>query len=172
MSKVLVQLLLSMVVGVSTAIGFAPNAVKIRQEVKTSLHERVNIALPNIGGTTQLKTNTSVSLQTQVKSILTENVKVDTKAKTNLNAHVNSNGTSVLNNVNLSPNVSLNGSTTTNAQTNIGADAQTSANSSVNANVQTNASVHTPVVDLNLKNKIKTNIDLNSTLNLNLPLLP
>ncbi|HKY52996.1 MAG TPA: hypothetical protein VJM08_01770, partial [Anaerolineales bacterium] len=80
MSKILIQLLLSIVVGVSAAVGFSPNAVKIRQEVKASLRDRVHIVLPKIGGmTAQVKTNTSVSAQTQVKTVIQENVRVDAK---------------------------------------------------------------------------------------------
>ena len=145
MSRFFVQLLLSVVVGVSTAVGFAPNAVKIRQEVKASLRERVKVDLPVVGGvTTQVKTNASVSSQSQVKSVIKTNVKADTKVKGNLNTQVDTNvGGAVLND--LLPQTSSSGS----------------ADSSVTVNTQTNALVNTPVVDLNLKNTIKSTLDLN-----------
>ena len=129
MSKVLIQLLLSMMVGVSAAVDFAPNAVKIRQEVKASLRQRVNIAIPKIDGmTTQVKTNTSVSAQTQVKTVIKENVRVDAKVKSNLNTRITSNSnnvTNVVNNMNLSPEVSLGGSTNNNAQATVQVNNQT-----------------------------------------------
>jgi len=153
MSKVLVQLLLSMMVGISAAVGFAPNAVKIRQEVKASFRERVKVDLPAVGGvTTQVKTNTSVSAQTQAKSVINikENVKADTKVKGGLDTQVNTNtdsntsiGDTVLND--LLPQASPGGS----------------VDSSVTANAQTNVSVNTPVVDLKLKDTIKSTLDLN-----------
>ena len=165
MSRVLVQLLLSMVVGVSAAVGLGPQAIKIRQDVKASLRERVKVDLPAVGGVkTQVNANTSVSAQTQIKSVVKENLRVNTKVKSNLNARVNSNGTNtnVLTNVNLSPEVSLGGSSTNNAQTNIGANVQTS----------TSAGADLSGLDVDLKNNIKTTLDLNSPLDLNLPLLP
>jgi hypothetical protein len=149
MSRVLVQLLLSVVVGVSAAVGLGPQAIKIRQEVKASLRERVKVDLPVVGGvTTRLRTNTSVSAQTQVKSVIKENVKADTKVKGNLNVQVNT-GT----------NTNLGGTVLNDVlpQTTSGGP----MDSSVTANVQTNASVNTPVVDLDLKNTIRSVLDLN-----------
>ena len=143
MSRFFVQLLLSVVVGISTAVGFAPNAVKIRQEVKASLHERVKVDLPVVGSvTTQVRTNSSVSTQSQFKSVIKENFKADTKVKGNLNAQVNTNtgiGETVLND--LLP--------------------QASPGGSVDSSVNVNASVNTPVVDLKLKDTIKSTLDLN-----------
>ena len=147
MSRFFVQLLLSVVVGISTAVGFAPNAVKIRQEVKASLHERVKVDLPVVGSvTTQVRTNSSVSTQSQFKSVIKENFKADTKVKGNLNAQGNTNtgiGETVINDLfpQASPNISVDGS--------------------ANVNAQTNASVNTPVVDLKLKDTIKSTLDLN-----------
>jgi hypothetical protein len=155
MSKVLVQLLLSMVVGVSAAVGFGPQAIKIRQEAKASLRETIKLVFPSASNlTTQLQTNTTVSAQTQVKTAIKENVRVDARLRSNLNTRVTSNGTNVVNNVNLSPEVLLGGSTTTNAQT------------TVQANTQTTVGGNLSDVDLDLKNNVKTNLDLN------LPLLP
>ena len=81
MSRFFVQLLLSVVVGVSMAVGFAPNAVKIRQEVMASLRERVKVDLPFVGGvttqgTTGVKANTFVSALFQFKSVIKENFKI------------------------------------------------------------------------------------------------
>ena len=160
MSRIIIQLLLSVMVGVSAAVGFAPNAAKIRQEIKASLRERIHVALPAIGGaTTQGGTNITVSTQTQVKSVITDTVKVNPKVKTSLNArvnsNVNSNGNPIRNNVNVSPQVSLNGS--------------------LNTSTQANAGVGTAVqggINLKLRDEIKTNLNLNSALDLDLPLLP
>ena len=153
MSRFYVQLLLSMVVGVSAAVGLGPQAIKIRQDAKASLRETVNIGLPAASNvTTQVKTSTSVSAQTQVKSATKLNSKADTKVKDNLNTQVNTNtgtntniGGTVLND--LLPQTSSGGS----------------VDSSVAVNAQTNASVNTPVVDLTLKDKIKSALDLNLT---------
>ena len=141
MSKFFVQLLLSVLVGVSAAVGFSPNAVKVRQEAKASLRETVNIALQSVGNlTTQVKTNTSVSAQTQVKAPIKSNAKADTKVKGSLDAQVITGG-NVLNDLNLSPEASLGGSLTTNAQTTAGTNAQG--------------------VEVNLKNTLKSVLDLN-----------
>lgn len=151
MSKFLVQLFLSMAVGVSAALGFAPNAVKVRQEVKASLRERVKVDLPTVGGvTTQVKTNASVSAQTQVKSVINvkENVKANIKVKDGLNAQANAN-TSV--------NTGGNALNDVLPQTSLGSP----VDGSVTVNTQTNASVNAPAVDLNLKNTLKTVLDLN-----------
>jgi hypothetical protein len=150
MSRFFVQLLLSMVVGVSAAVGLGPQAIKIRQDAKASLHEKIKADLPAFGGvTTQVRTNTSVSAQSQVKSVIKENFKADTKVKSNLNTQVNINTgantnmeVTVLND--LLPQVSPSG-----------------VDSSVAVNAQTKASVNTPVVDLKLKNTIKSDLDLN-----------
>src|SRR5829696_6898903 len=92
MSKFFVQLLLSVAVGVSAAVGLGPQAIKIRQDAKASLHEKVKANLPAFEGlTTQVRTNTSVSAQSQIKSVIKENFKADTKVKDNLNAQVNTN---------------------------------------------------------------------------------
>lgn len=145
MSRFFVQLLLSMLIGVSAAVGLGPQAIKIRQDAKASLRETVNIGLPTASNlTTQVKTNTSVSAQTQNKSSIKLNAKTDTKVKDSLDAQVNTNtGGTVLND--LLPQTSLGGS----------------ADSSVTVNAQTNASVNTPVVDLKLKNTVKSGLDLN-----------
>src|SRR5687768_4079664 len=149
MSRFYVQLLLSMVVGVSAAVGLGPQAIKIRQDAKASLRETVNISLPTASNvTTQVKTNTLVSTQTQNKSSIKLNAKTDTKVKDSLDAQVNTNtstniGGTVLND--LLPQTSPGGS----------------ADSSVTVNAQTDASVNTPVVDLKPKNTIKSSLDLN-----------
>lgn len=151
MSRFFVQLLLSMVVGVSAAVGLGPQTIKIRQDAKASLRETVNIGLPTASNvTTQVKTSTSVSAQTQNKSSIKLNAKADTKVKGSLDAQVNTNtgtntnlGGAVLNDLPL--------------QTSPGG----SVDSSVVVNTQTNASVNTPVVDLKLKNTIKSALDLN-----------
>jgi hypothetical protein len=151
MSRFFVQFLLSMAIGVSAAMGLGPQAIKIRQDAKASLHQRVNIGPPTASNvTTQVKTSTSVSAQTQNKSSIKLNAKTDAKVKGGLDTQVNTN---------------------TGTNTNIGGTAlndllpQTSpggsVDSSVTVNTQTNASVNTPVVDLKLKNTIKSDLDLN-----------
>jgi len=153
MSRFFVQFLLSMAIGVSAAVGLGPQAIKIRQDAKASLHERVKVDLPAVDGiTTQVRTNTSVSAQPQAKSVINikENVKADTKVKSNLDAQVNTNAET---------NTSI-GDTALNdwlPQASPGG----SVDSSVTVNTQTNASANTPVVDLKLKNTIKSDLDLN-----------
>jgi hypothetical protein len=151
MSKFFVQLLLSMAVGISAAVGLGPQAIRIRQDAKASLHEKVKTDLPAFGSvTTQVRTNTSVSTQSQIKSVIKENFKADTKVKDSLDAQVNTNtGT----------NTNIGGTVLTDLplQTSPGG----STDSSVTVNAQTNASVNTLVVDLKLKNTIKSALDLN-----------
>lgn len=151
MSRFYVQLLLSMVVGVSAAVGLGPQAIKIRQDAKASLSETVNIGLPTASNvTTQVKTSTSLSAQTQNRSSIKLNTKTDIKVKDSLDAQVNTNtgtntniGGTILND--LLPQTSSGGS----------------ADSSVAVNAQTDASVNTPAVDLKLKNMVKSDLDLN-----------
>jgi hypothetical protein len=149
MSKFFVQLLLSVLVGVSAAVGFAPNAVKIRQEVTASLRERVKVDLPAFGGvTTQVRTNTSVSAQSQLKSFLKENFRADTIVKGNLNTQVNT-----VTNTNMGDEV-INDLL---SQTSPGG----SVDGSVTVNTQNNVSVNTPDVDLKLNDTIKSTLDFN-----------
>ena len=87
MSRFYVQLLLSMLVGVSAAVGLGPQAIKIRQDAKASLHQRVKVDLPAVDGiTTQVRTNTSVSAQPQAKSVIKENFKAVFGETTNLSS--------------------------------------------------------------------------------------
>ena len=137
MSRFFVQLLLSVVVGVSAAVGLGPQAIKIRQEAKASLREVVKIVF-TAGDDTKIKlnTNTSVSAQTQVKTSIKDDVKLDSKAKGGLDARVITGGTVL---VDLDTDLSLDGSLT--------------------ANTQTTAETEAGDIDLNLKDKINSALD-------------
>ena len=137
MSRFFVQLLLSVVVGVSAAVGLGPQGIKIRQEAKASLREAVKIVFTAADDVKiKLNTNTSVSAQTQAKTSIKDDVKLDSKAKDGLDARVTTGGT-VLDD--LDPDLSLDGSLT--------------------ANTQTAAETEAGDIDLNLKDKINSALD-------------
>jgi hypothetical protein len=137
MSRFFVQLLLSVVVGVSAAVGLGPQAIKIRQEAKASLREAVKIVFTAADDTKlKLNTNTSVSAQTQVKTSIKDDAKLDSKAKGGLDARVTTGGT-VLDD--LDTDLSLDGSLT--------------------ANTQTIAETEAGDIGLNLKDKINSALD-------------
>ena len=137
MSRFFVQLLLSVVVGVSAAVGLGHQGIKIRQEAKASLREAVKIVFTAADDVKiKLNTNTSVSAQTQAKTSIKDDVKLDSKAKDGLDARVIPGGT-VLDD--LDPDLSLDGSLT--------------------ANTQTAAETEAGDIDLNLKDKINSALD-------------
>jgi hypothetical protein len=137
MSRFFVQLLLSVVVGVSAAVGLGPQGIKIRQEAIASLREAVKIVSTAADDVKiKLNTNTSVSAQTQAKTSIKDDVKLDSKAKDGLDARVTPGGT-VLDD--LDPDLSLDGSLT--------------------ANTQTAAETEAGDIDLNLKDKINSALD-------------
>ena len=144
MSKFFAQLLLSIMISVGAAVGFRSDVRgelnKTWREAKVSLHETAKI---NLDSATNVKTqvNTAVSVwakaNTNVKASIKDDTKTDAKAKGNVDVQVSTGG-NLLNNV--VPELSLDGSLNTNAQTNIGADAQG--------------------LDLDLKNKTKSSLDV------------
>jgi hypothetical protein len=137
MSKFFVQLLLSVVVGVSAVVGLGPQGIKIRHQAKASLREGVKIVFTAADVVKiKLNTNTSVSAQTQVKTSIKDDVKLDSKAKGGLDARVTTGGT-VLDD--LDPDLSLDGSLT--------------------ANTQTTSETEAGDIDLNLKEKINSALD-------------
>ncbi|HEX9330789.1 MAG TPA: hypothetical protein VF896_02800 [Anaerolineales bacterium] len=140
MSKFIVQLLLSVVVGVSAAVSFRPD---VRAGLKETFHEAKGIvrettglALGAVGDVMgQAKATISVSARVNTKTSQ-ENTKVDVKPNSNLEVQM-TNGGALFNNV--TSQLSVDGSSTVNSQTN------------GNANTQN--------AELSLKNKTKSTLD-------------
>ncbi len=122
MNKFFVQLLLSVMVGISAALGFNPQMKSqlhnVWQEAGTYLHERTNVVFKNA---TALKTdaNADIAVQTVSKSSVNSREKIDLKVNSNVKIK-SSNGNSHLGN--LLPTFVLNSSTATQTQASAGAD--------------------------------------------------
>jgi hypothetical protein len=156
MSRFFAQLLLSIMIGLGAAAGFRSDVRgevnKTAHEAKVSLNERANMAI-SPAGDVKTQVNTAVSASAKTKNARASdigNAKADAKVKSNLDVQVStggmsSGGGSLLNNPLPVPNVSLDTSLNTNSQTSVGAALQG--------------------LELDLKNKTQ------STLNLSLDLL-
>ena len=144
MSKFFAQLLLSIMISVGAAVGFRSDVRgelnKTWREAKVSLHETAKI---NLDSAANVKTqvNTAVSVwakaNTNVKASIKNNAKADAKAKGNVNVQMSTGGN--LLDESLS-NFSLDGSLNTNSQTSAGVDGQG--------------------LELDLKNKTKSTLDV------------
>ena len=146
------QLLLSMVIGVGAVVGFRSdvrgNFNKTLPDAKAVVNERANVSLKSIEDM-KTQVSMSVSLSTKGKTALSAKAtaKANAKLKGGLNMQANSN-TQVSTQVNtggagssdLIPNVSLDSSLNTNSQTNLGAGLED--------------------LDVDLKNTIKSGLDL------------
>ena len=128
MSKFFAQLLLSIMISVGAAVGFRSDVRgelnKTWREAKVSLHETAKI---NLDSAANVKTqvNTAVTAwakaNTNVKASIKDNAKADAKAKGNVNVQMSTGGNLLDNSFS---DFSLDSSLNTNSQTNIGADAQ------------------------------------------------
>lgn len=144
MSKFFAQLLLSIMIGVGAAVGVRSDVRgevnKTLREAKVSLQETAKITLDSAANVkTQVNTAVSVSAKanTNVKASIKDNAKADAKAKGNLDVQVITGGN--LLDQSLSS-FSVDGSLNTNSQTTVGADAQG--------------------LELDLKNKAKSTLDV------------
>ena len=144
MSKFFAQLLLSIMIGVGAAVGFRSDVrgevSKTLREAKVSLHETAKITLDSPGDVkTRVNMAVSVSAKTNanIKASIKGIAKTDAKAKGNLDVQAITGG-NLLDNV--ASNISLDGSLNTNAQTNVGADVQG--------------------LELDLKNRAKSTLDV------------
>jgi len=144
MSKFFPQLLLSIMIGVGAAVGFRSDVRgevnKTLREAKVSLQETAKITLDSAGDMkTQVNTAVSVSAKAKanIKASIKGNANTDAKAKGNFDAQAIT-GDNLLGNV--APTLLLDGSLNSNSQTNIGADAQG--------------------LELDLKNKAKSTLDI------------
>jgi len=140
MTKFFVQLLLSVIVGISAAMSFTPkvqtNLHKNLVQASTSLQETASVAIENANKVTA-KISTAVSIKANTEISPESKEKVDLKLKNNMNAKIN-NGESSLDN--LLPDVSANNSFINEFQTNVEAD--------------------TAVLDVELKDKSKSALGL------------
>ena len=144
MSKFFAQLLLSIMISAGAAVGFRSDVRgelnKTWREAKVSLHETAKI---NLDSAANVKTqvNTAVPVwakaNTNVKASIKDNAKADAKAKGNVDVQVITGG-NLLNIV--VPDLSLDGSLNTNSQTSAGVDAHG--------------------LELDLKNKTKSTLDV------------
>ncbi|HSJ87562.1 MAG TPA: hypothetical protein VK909_10170 [Anaerolineales bacterium] len=122
MSKFFVQMLLSVMVGISAALGLNPH-VKSQlhdawQEAGTYLHQTTSVAFKN-ASTLKTNVNAGIAVQAVSKSSTSSGEKIDLKLNSNMKVK-NSNGNSLLGNS--LPGFSLNNSATTQTQTSAGAD--------------------------------------------------
>lgn len=154
MSRFFAQLLFSIVLGVGAVVGFRSD-VRGRAEVnqalpdtKVLLQEKANVDLQATGAVkTQVNTAVSLSAREITRISARVNLRAVAKAKGASNAQVNSNtqldtgGAVITNSI---PEVSLNGASNTNSQTDLGADVQD--------------------LDVDLKNKLKSTLDLDLNL--------
>jgi len=144
MSKFFVQLLLSVIVGVSAAFGFSPSfKSKLHvslQQADTSLHETVNTVAENVSDVAaNISSNSSIKTKAEVSA------KSDEKARLNANSDLKAKiGNEDFLSGNSLPDVYLNSSST-------------------NENV-THVEIHEPSLDVELKDKTKSalNLDLES----------
>ena len=144
MSKFFAQLLLSIMISVGAAVGFRSDVGgelnKTWREAKVSLNERANIALDSAGDV-KTQVNTAVTVwakaNTNVKASIKDNAKAGAKAKGNVDVQMSSGGN--LLDESLS-NFSL--------------------DSSLNTNSQTSAGVDTQGLELDVKNKTKSTLEV------------
>ena len=144
MSRFFAQLLLSIMISVGAAVGFRSDVRgelnKTWREAKVSLHETAKINLDSAANVkTQVNTAVTVSAKanTNIKASIKDNAKAGAKAKGNVDVQVSS-GCNLLDNS--FSDFSLDSSLNTNSQTNIGADAQG--------------------LELDLKNKTKSTLEV------------
>ncbi len=140
MTKFFVQLLLSVIVGISAAMSFTPtvqaNFHKDLVQANTALQETVSVAIENANRVTaKLSTAVSVKANTEISPKSKE--KVDLKLKNNVNAKITDGGSPL---GNLLPDVSVNNSFINETQANVEAD--------------------TAILDMELKDKSKSALDL------------
>jgi len=146
MSRFFAQLLLSIMIGLGAAAGFRSDVRgevnKTLREAKVSLNERANIAISPVGEVkTQVNTTVSVSAKTKnARASDIGNAKADARVKSNLGVQVSSGGGNLLDDSLPIPNVSLDTSLNTNSQTSVGAALQG--------------------LELDLKNKTQSTLDL------------
>lgn len=150
MSKFFAQLLLSIMIGVGAAVGVRSDVrggvTKALREAKVSFQETAKITVdPAANVKTQVNTavsvsakkNAKVNVNANVKASIKDNAKADVRAKGNLDVQV-LNGGDLLEDV--ASTLSLDGSLDTNSQTTVGADAQG--------------------LELDLKNRLKSTLDV------------
>lgn len=151
MSRFFAQLLLSIMIGLGAAAGFRSDVRgevnKTLREAKVSLNERAKMAISPAGDVkTQVNTNVSISAKTNsARASDIVNAKANAKVKSNLGVQVSTGGMSsaggsLLNNSLSSPNVSL--------------------DTSLNANSQTSVGTALGGLELDLKNKTQSTLDL------------
>jgi len=128
MSRFFAQLLLSVLIGVGTAVGFRSDVRgevnKTLREAKVSFQETAKIALESPANVeTQVSTAVSVSAKADAngKTSIKHNAKADAKAKGNTDIQLSTAGDLLVAGVST---LSLEGSINTNSQTSVGADAQ------------------------------------------------
>ena len=121
MSKFFVQTMLSVMVGVSAALGFIPHIQSqlddTWQEASAFLHETTNAVLDTSNALTT-KVNAAISVKATSQASTKDSEKVEIKVNSNLQAKTN--GGSLLDN--LLPEVSANNSFTTATQTQVETD--------------------------------------------------
>jgi hypothetical protein len=146
MSRFFAQLLLSIMIGVGAAAGFRSDVRgevnKTLREAKVSLNERANMAI-SPSGEVKTRVNTTVSVSAKTKNARASdigNAKADAKVKSNLSVQVSTGGGNLLDNSVSIPNVSLDPSLNTNSQTSVGTALQG--------------------LELDLKNKTQSTLDL------------
>ena len=141
MSRFFAQLLLSVLISVSAAVGFSPDVRgewnETWREAKAFLRETADTALGTVGHViAQVNTAVSASAQANARASTEGNAKVDAKAK-------GSSDTQVMTEDNLFGNLF----------------SGFSMDDSVTADSQTNAAADTQGPELNLKNRTKSTLD-------------
>ncbi len=142
MSKFFIQLFLSVLIGLGAAAGFSPH---VREELNqtwhktnTSLHEVANVTVKTGSDVmTQAKTSVSVSAQADAKASTKGNLKADTKANSSLDAQVVTKGALIDDSL-----------------------TKSSLDASLKVDSQTNAKINTEGVDLSVKDKTNTTLDI------------
>lgn len=142
MSKFFIQMFLSVLIGLGAALGFSPH---VREELNqtwhktnASLQETANVTVKTDGDVVaQAKTSVSVSAQTNAKASIKGNLKADTKANSNLDAQAVAAGALIGDSL-----------------------SKPSLDTSLKVDTQTSAKINTEGVDLNVKDKTKTTLDI------------
>jgi hypothetical protein len=126
MSRFFAHLLLSIMIGLGAAAGFRSDVRgevnQALREAKVSLNERASMVIrPLEEVNTQVNTNVSVSAKTKnARASDIGNAKADARVKSNLGVQVSSAGGNPLDNSVSIPHVSLDTSLNTNSQTSVG----------------------------------------------------
>jgi hypothetical protein len=150
MSKLFAQLLLSIMIGVGAAVGVRSDVRgevhKTFREAKVSFQETAKITVDsaanvktqvNTAVSVSAKKNMKVNVSANVKASINDNAKVDARTKANMDVQA-LNGGDILEDV--VSTLALDGSLNTNSQTTVGADAQG--------------------LELDLKNRTKSTLDV------------